>query len=228
MTNHRAIMAARNNADLYSMMFDIHGRQYCRSEIAFLGLDFPPPYHSWMTTLDPRAQADLLLLVKQNAYRPRFGIKDSFNCLNLLDEGFVELFSATWIFADTIQAADTADWTRIASIDELLLWEAAWKQSSPSDQRQFPNAILDRSDVVIWGRRASNGFDAGVIANVSKDCVGLSNCFGHNAYPAAATLCAEVSHEELPIVSYVRGEDLTVALNIGFAASGTLSVWSRS
>jgi len=128
-------MAAKNNADWYSMMFDVHDLRYRRSEIAFLGIDSPPSYHSWMTALDPEARTDLLVLIEKNAYRSRFEVKDSFDCLDLLDEDFVERFSATWIFADTIQPADTAGWTRISSISDLLLWEKAWKRSSPSDQR---------------------------------------------------------------------------------------------
>jgi len=65
-----------------------------------------------------------------------------------------------------------------------------------TDKRQFPNSILERKDVAVWGRREPDSldspvrFDAGVIANISSDCVGLSNLFGQNAYPAAATLCA--------------------------------------
>ena len=228
MTDQRAIIAAHNNADWYSMMFDIHDLQYSRSEIAFLGIDTPPRYHSWMTTLDPEAHADHLLLIRQNAYRPKFGLKDAFNCLDLHEEGFVEHFSATWIYADTIQPANTAGWAQVTSVNDLMLWEAAWKEGgSPSDQLQFPSAILDRDDVVIWGRRESDGFDAGVVANTSKDCVGLSNCFGQGAFPAAATLCVEASHRELPIVGYERGDDLTTALDIGFSATGKLRIWGR-
>jgi len=225
--NSRAILAARNNADWYCMMFDIHGLRYNRSEIAFLATDPPPRYHSWMTTVDSAAQGDLLQLIEQNAYRPSFVVKDSFHCLDLSSVDFVELFSAEWIFAETIQVVDTTGWIQISSINELLLWEKAWKLSSPSDQRQFPNAILNRSDVVIWGRSESNGFNAGVVANVSKDCVGLSNCFGHEAFPAAATLCEKLSHGELPIVGYERGDDLSAALGIGFSSSGKLRVWGR-
>lgn len=229
MTDQRAIMAAQNNADWYSMMFNIHGLQYCRTEIAFLGIDAPPRYHSWMTTLDPDAQADQLLSIRQNAYRPKFGVKDAFDHLALFDENFVELFSASWVFADTIQAVDTAGWTRIASGDELLLWESAWNEAgSPTEQRHFPNAILDRNDVVIWGRRELGRYDAGVIANVSKDCVGLSNCFGPDAYAVAATLCAELTNGALPIVGYERGDDLAAVLDIGFSATGKLRVWNRS
>ncbi|NND70821.1 MAG: hypothetical protein HKN43_04525 [Rhodothermales bacterium] len=50
--------------------------------------------------------------------------------MDLIDEDFVEHFSATWIYADTVQAVNTAVWTRITTINDLLLWEAEWKQKS--------------------------------------------------------------------------------------------------
>lgn len=229
MADQRAIIAAQNNADWYSMMFDIHGLRYRRSQIAFLGTDSPPSYHSWMTTLDPQAHAELMQLVEQNDYRPTFGIKDAFDCLALHDKNFTERFSATWIYAEAVQESDTSRWTRIATVDDLLLWEAAWKRGgSPTDRQQFPAAILDRSDVVMWGRTGTDGFDAGVIANSSKDCIGLSNCFGQNAYPAAATLCSQVASGGRPIVGYERGDDLAAALNVGFTTTGTLRIWSRA
>jgi len=229
MTDQRAIMAAHNNADWYCMMFDLHGLQYQRTEIAFVGIDSPPSYHSWMTTLDPEAKADLSDLVQQNAYRPEFGIKDAFDSLAFLDENFIELFSATWIYSEKTHAVDTAGWNQITSVNDLLLWEAAWKKGgSPTNQRQFPNEILNRDDVVIWGRKKTDGYDAGVIANISKDCIGLSNCFGQDAYPAAAALCAELSKQEIPIVGYERGDSLADALSAGFSTTGKLRVWSRS
>ncbi|MDH4061831.1 MAG: hypothetical protein OEU94_13555 [Aquincola sp.] len=209
------------------MMCDIHRLRYDRSEIAFLALDTPPPYHSWMTTLDPTADKALLELISQNLDRPGFGLKDAFHCLELRPHGLIEYFSATWIWADTLRPASTIGWTRVTSPDDLLRWEAAWKDGgSPSDQRQFPANILDRPDVFIWGRTAAGGFDAGVVANLSSDCVGLSNCFGRDAFPAAATLCAELA-QDLPIVGYERGDDLGAALDTGFEATGLLRVWVK-
>lgn len=227
MTDPRAIMAARNNADWYAMMFDVHGLRYRRSEIAFLALDTPPPYHSWMTTLDPTAQRPLLELISQHLERPGFGLKDAFHCLELRAHGLTEHFCATWIWADTLQPASTTGWTRITSANDLLRWEAAWKDGgSPSDQRQFPAAILGRPEVHIWGRNSADGFDAGAVANLSSDCVGLSNCFGRGAFPAAATLCAELA-QGLPVVGYERGDDLSVALDAGFEATGLLRIWGK-
>lgn len=227
MKDPRAIMAARNNADWYAMMFAIHGLNYRRSRIAFLALDNPPPYHSRMTTLDPEAGTDLLELVSQNMDRPRFGIKDSFDCLGLAEKGLKELFTAEWFYANKIRPGDTSKWVRIESTEDLLLWEAAWKDGgSPSEQRQFPNAILEREDVAIWGRRISSGFDAGVVANFSTDCVGLSNCFGEDAYPSAAALCAELGRG-LPIVGYDRDDNLDAALSVGFESTGRLRIWVK-
>ena len=227
MTDPRAIMAARNNADWYAMMFDVHGLRYHRSEIAFLALDTPPPYHSWMTMLDPAADRALLELISQNLDRPGFGLKDAFHCLELRPHGLIEHFSATWIWADTVQPASATGWTRITSADDLLLWEAAWKDGgSPSDQRQFPAAILGRPDVFIWGRATADGFDAGAVANLSSDCVGLSNCFGRGAFRAAAMLCAELA-QDLPVVGYERGDDLSAALDAGFEAAGLLRIWCK-
>jgi len=231
MTDQRAIMAAQNNADWYAMMFDVHGLRYRRSDIAFLAIDKPPPYHSRMTTVDPLAQEQLLQLISQNIHCTGFGVKDAFNCLQLESQGMTALFSANWIYADRIQSANTNNWVQIHSLDDLLLWENAWKAGgSPSNQTQFPKPILSRNDVFIWGRRSTTGFDAGVIANVSTDCVGLSNCFGQDAFPAAAALCAQLASSQprkLPIVGYERGDDLDAALQSGFTTTGNLRVWVK-
>jgi len=224
MNSQLAILAAANNADWYKMMFDIHKLKYRVSSIAFTAIDPPPPLHSWMTTLDPNAKTELEQLIKQH---PGGGVvKDAFNCLDLSGHNYIKLFSANWICAHDVPDADTSDWTRVSTPHDLLLWEAAWKPHKfPEGVRQFPDAVLKRSDIVIWGRNKTLGFDAGVIANVSENCVGLSNYFGHAAYPAAAALCSRVC--SLPVTGYERGEELTAALNVGFAEVGKLKLWSK-
>jgi hypothetical protein len=57
--------------------------------------------------------------------------------------------------------------------------------------------------------------------------VGLSNCFGRGAFPAAATLCAELA-QGLPVVGYERGDDLHAALDVGFEATGPLRIWEKA
>lgn len=225
MTDPRAILAVHNNADWYALMFELHGVPYDRSDIAFLALDCPPPYHSWMTTLDPEAQAAQRELIADTVHRPGFGVKDAFDCLDIADDRLTERFAATWFYGDTIRAANTDGWQRIRTERDLLRWEQAWKAGgSPCDERQFPAAILDRDDVAIWGRGSGDGFDAGVIANASEDCAGLSNCFGRDVYPAAATLCAGFA-DGRPVVGYERADDLQPVFALGFEAVGTLRVW---
>ena len=227
-------MAARNNADWYSMMFDIHGLAYCRSAEAFLALDTPPPYHSWITTLDPEATEQQLQLIRQNSQQPDFAVKDAFGKLKLASEHLVEYFSASWIFADSkrLPTNPTPGWSQVHLPADLLCWETAWKAGgSPSSQRQFPDAILQRTDVQVWGRcsaDSASGYDAGVVANLSADCVGLSNCFGHRAFAAAAALCADMADRKLPVVGYELGEDLSIALDHGFSAVGTLRLWGSA
>lgn len=221
-------MAANNNADWYAMMFDIHGLRYERSSLAFVALDRPPPYHSMMVTLEPETGEALLDLIPSRASQPRFGIKDSFCGLRFEDLDLVELFSASWLWADEVPAADTDRWERIETPEKLGRWEAAWKiGGSPSEERQFPDPILERADVAMFGRMDGTGYDAGVIANRSSDCVGLSNAFCSPAgYREAAALCAEFG-DGLPIVGYERGDDLAAATDAGFVTTGELRVAVR-
>lgn len=228
MTDPRAVMAANNNADWYSMMFDIHGLRYERSNLAFVAAEQPPPFHSTMVTLDPDTSDALLGLIPSRAEQPRFGIKDSFNELRFEDLDLVELFSASWLWADQLPAADTAGWERIETPEKLERWEAAWKiGGSQTEERQFPDPILERTDVALFGRMDGIGYDAGVIANRSNDCVGVSNAFcAPDDYPAAAALCAEFG-AGLPIVGYERGDDLAAAKEAGFVTTGKLRVAVR-
>jgi hypothetical protein len=220
-------MAARNNADWYTMMFDVHGLEYHRSEVAFRAIDSPPPYHSRMTILEPVPSAELLTLIATEATRPGFGIKDSFHRLDLAAFDLTEFFAATWIWAMDLPASDTTGWHRITTTEALLRWEAAWKEGgAPFDGRQFPDAILERSDVAIWGRESEDGFDAGAVANLSTDCVGMSNVFGSDAIPAAAFFCAEFG-AGLPVVGYERGDDLVEAVDAGFETVGPLRICGR-
>jgi len=219
----RAVVAARNNADWYAMMFDIHGLRYERTPDAFQAIDKPPAYHSSMTLLAPRIGKETLALVAEQARRSDFGIKDSFCHLDLAEMGLAELFSASWIWCESPLHAATDHWIRIESEQDLAVWEVAWTDASPARHRQFPAAILDRSDVAVFGRVATSGFDAGAIGNISPDCVGMSNVFGETAMAPAAALVAEFGFG-VPVVGYERGDDLAAALNIGFEAAGQLRV----
>lgn len=225
MLDPRARLAANNNADWYTAIFDAHGVSYTRSPFAFRALGEPPPYHSQLVTLETPPSDELLQLIASESVRPAFGLKDSFNSVDLEAFDLVELFSASWIYADSVNPSNTTGWVRITSAEQLQRWETAWAGSaSPSSRRQFPDSILDRPEIAIWGRATGRGrFDAGAIANLSTDCVGMTNVHGHEALSAAATLCKELGIDR-PIVGYERGSELIQAKRAGFQDVGPLRV----
>lgn len=225
MTDPRAIMAARNNADWYAMMFDVHGLRYHRTAEVFCAIDTPPPYHSWATLTAADPQVDDLFAPYRD--HPHFGLKDACDQRDWSDYGLRVLFKASWIWAAPDFNAATTDWVQITNASELTKWEQAWRNTSPSAHEQFPAPILDRPDVRIWGRQTDAGYDAGVIANLSADCVGLSNCFGRDALPAAATLCTGFGGA-LPVAGYEQGAELQSALHTGFEETGPLAVWVKA
>ncbi len=228
MIDERAVRAAANNADWYTMMFDVHGLGYERSSAAFTALDAPPAYHSWVVALDPEADEFLTKHLAAGAAQHRgFTCKDSYRSLDLEPHGLVELFSANWIWAEAVDAdADAGGWRRITAVEDLHRWEAAWKQAgSPTEQRQFPDSILAREDVAVFGRSGPGGFEAGAVANASHDCVGLSNCFGRDAIGPASAL-AQIFGEGRPVTGYEQGVELAEALGVGFENVGPLTVWT--
>ncbi len=232
----RAAVAAANNADLYTAMFEVRGLRYERSALAFVAVDPPPPYFGWMVTLaaDPGAAPALGAAVAAERHRPGFGVKDSFVTLDAEMLGLHELFSAHWIWAepDAVAPPPGLDrWQRIDTPDDLARWDRAWVEGgSPSDERQFPDGFLERPDVAFWGRVGSRGggpdhpgFDAGAVANRSAEVVGLSNVFGPEAMAAALWLCAEFG-EGRPVVGYERGDSLIEALAAGCVDVGALRI----
>lgn len=226
MIDSRAVIAAANNADWYQMMFDVRGLRYERSDLAFVAVDRPPPLHSWMVTLTPEANSELGQLVDANRHHDRFGVKDAFQLLDSHRFGLVELFAAQWIWADGVPTTTaTEGWGRVTAPGDLERWEEAWAtEEPPLPQRQFPESVLDRPDVAVFGHRAGAGYDAGAVANRSSDCVGISNAFGPvGSFHAAAALCAGFG-DSVPVVGYERGDSLTEALAAGFEAVGPLRV----
>lgn len=216
-----AMMAARNNADWYAMMWDIRGLRYTHDAHGFRAIDPPPPYHGWATAVPG---APIKALIAPLLDKPGFAVKDGGGQHDLTGMGLQKLFEAKWLWHVGDADASTDGWEPVTSPSALSEWEDAWRESSPSNQRQFPEAILARRDIVFWGRRNFGGYDAGVIANLSNDCVGLSNMFGADARGAATTLCAQFG-DGRHVVGYERGDDLAQALAAGWQTVGDLAVW---
>ena len=127
MVDLHAVIAARNNADWYETMFQVHGLAYTRGRSTFV-TDAPPPrFHSHMLALDPRCSPATLNEIKAQSVKENFGIKDAFDAYDLAPLGLSPLFEARWIWADRLPVQDTADWSKVTNADQLLAFEIAWK-----------------------------------------------------------------------------------------------------
>jgi hypothetical protein len=225
----RAIMAASNNADLYTAVFCAHGLEFTRKLYGFIGHDRPPPYYSNLSVSLP-GHADTVtseLRALSEKIDAGIGVKDSFCELALEGNGFEVLFEASWIWR--APSRDRAPgWVRIDSAAGLESWEAAWKQSgSPTPHRMFPAALLERADTVFLGEVVDGAILGGCIATISDDCVGISNVFSVSDSKevfAQATAAVAGIESDLPIVGYESGNDLGHARDAGFSAVGDLRI----
>ncbi|MCY0095700.1 hypothetical protein [Hoeflea ulvae] len=226
----RALSAAGNNADLYAAMFASHGLASKRLPHVFVGIDRPPPYYSNLTVLAPghgdEIAAELRVLGKK--FAGALGVKDSFCELDPAPLGFEILFGASWIWRAAGVPASLDGWERIADQAGLELWEETWKNTgSPTRQRMFRPSLLERPDIAFLGRREGGEIVSGCIANLSGDCVGISNVFSKTPpdglfVQAAAAVASLAPH--LPITGYESGEDLQQARRAGFETVGDLRI----
>ncbi len=221
----RVTLAAANNADLYQVVFRGHGLRFRRSDNAFVAVDQPPPYYSQMTVLSPDDPEAILAEVDALAQRAEavVGLKDGFSTLDLTGRGFETLFDAQWIWRAPQSAQPT--WKVVSSAAGLDCWEAAWKRGgSPTDVRMFPPDMLGDASVAFLANWDGDQIVAGCIANLSPDCVGVSNVFGSDAFAAAAKAVGAL-YPTLPIVGYESGPDIENAIRAGFETIGTLRIW---
>ena len=226
----RAIIAANNNADLYAAMFASHGLAHQRVPYAFVGRDRPPPFYSNLTVLAPghadEISVELRTLVQ--TFDGAVGLKDSFCELDLQAFGFEILFGASWIWREPGLQTSSNAWGTVSDEASLHLWEAAWKQTgSPTPQRMFMVEMLERPDIVFLGSWQGDEIEAGCIANLSDDCIGISNVFSRAAsddvfVQAAAAVASIAPH--MPIVGYESGLELGQARQAGFVTVGDLRV----
>jgi len=229
-TDARAVAAAGNNADLYEAVFTAHALRYRREPHAFMAIDPPPPFYAGMTTTDP---ADIDVQTQEILRRIGDGsaVKDSFSTLDGNALGMDTLFEASWLWAQpsSLPATGDANWQRIFDGSELERWELGWAGgNSPTSGRMFPDSMLSLPGIAFFGRKSGTHVRSGCIANISDDCVGISNLFSEGDRLSdfrAAVACVAQFAPAMPVVGYERGEDLDLMLSMGFADVGRLTVW---
>ena len=226
----RAILAANNNADLYAAIFASQGLVFDRLPYAFVGKDRPPPFYSNLTVLAPGHCNEIVLQLRALAQKfgGVIGLKDSFCELDLGANGFDTLFGASWIWREARLQDSLNAWERIEDESGLMLWEEAWKQTgSPTEQRMFKPAMHKRPEVVFLGHWVDGEIEAGCIANISENCIGISNVFSRSPsdglFAQAAAAVASVA-PHLSIAGYESGADLEHARMAGFVTVGDLRI----
>ncbi|HET8913768.1 MAG TPA: hypothetical protein VFN23_20005, partial [Ktedonobacteraceae bacterium] len=199
-----------------------------------------PRYYPNLVTLAPLTDlqvqpnylADLLLTRRDDTV----SVKDSFSTLDLSAYGFQRLFQAQWIFREASTEhpqASTASlqWSRVATDQELLRWEAAWSQGETAAARLFLPGLLQNEDICILAGYQGGQLVAGAIANRTENVIGISNVFtpAQMAEGSWSGILKQIAARfpGLPLVGYEQDTNLITALNVGFTTLGPLQVWLK-
>lgn len=223
--------AAADNAEWCEVVCRLHGVPGEFSTDAWTSPRRTPPLYPDAVTLG-RDVSPQELLARVDA-SPGCSVKDSYGSLDLRPAGFEPLFAAEWIhraedLAPPVPSAGTA-WSRVSTAEDLAAWEAAWGGSDGSTI--FLPGLLDEPAVTVLAGRSQDGVVAGAIAHLSEAVVGVSNVFSADGDPSGAWAGVVAAVHELfpglPVVGYEHGDDLHVALGLGFTRVGGLRVWWR-
>lgn len=221
----RTDAAVANNAELCDLVCGLHGVATARTQGFWMAQGRPPTWYPDAMSLRPdTSAASVATLIGERA---RCSVKDSYADLDLTDEGFDVLFTATWIYREPARrAAMPTSWAVVESPDALAQWSAVHGSSGT-----FPAAVLADPSIRFLVARRDEQVVAGAIANRSADVVGLSNVFTTESDPAAAWsdvgAAVAACFPDVPVVGYEHGNDLRRAVATGFAETGELRVWLR-
>ncbi len=225
-TREKARLAAGNNADLCAAIMAANGLRTERDDLAYYCVDTPPPYYPKLVTLKPMVASELIARISGLS-----GIKDSFSSLDESALGLRVAFEASWIWSDAQSRELPTQWVRIDSPSGLLRWHKAWNGNNESDHVVFPSQCLNDSNLFFLARISGTNIEAGCLANLSTDVIGMSNVFSTQAsdrsiYSEALAAVSSVGGG-LPVAGYEQGDDLTCACAAGFQVVGPLRILVR-
>lgn len=225
-TQNKAQLAANNNADLCAAIMAANGVRTERDDIAFLCIDDPLPYYPKLVTLDPLATSKLNVRAKGISV-----IKDSFSSLDADALGLKVAFDASWIWSGAQSRELPTHWVRMDSPIGLLRWHKAWNNNNEMDNVIFTPQCLNDPNLFFLARISGTNIEAGCLANLSTDVVGMSNVFSTQAndsrlFSEALAAVSSVGGG-LPVAGYEQGDDLDCACAAGFEVVGPLRILVR-
>jgi len=232
MQSHRAQLAARNNATWCDSVCRAFGAPGSFEPDCWINRNRAPRYYPNLVALsadrDRVVQAVDSLLADELA--GDWGVKDSFDQLDLMSRGFRCLFDARWLWREPVAASRAAGsaWHRAQTPEELAAWSRA---HDPEGQTSFRRALLNDDRIAFLSLEDEGQIVAGLAANLAAGVVGISNIFAKPAaepqlsaaldrvaqlYPGSAQVCWE------PLTELSRAQAL------GFEVLAPLKVWVRA
>ncbi len=166
-----------------------------------------------------------------------WGVKDSFDVLDLAPQGFRPALHGRWaaLHNDEPGPFDGVSRFQVSRVDTqeaLWEWESAWNIAHPEDERAgslvFPLSLLEDPDISFLSVWDGSELVAGLVANHGAGVVGVSNLFMTDRHgPRAVWPClaqVRAMWPEPPLVGY--GPDRPTMLGrLGFRHLGDLTVW---
>lgn len=244
-TDRRMSQAASNNALWCDAVCRTHGTPGEFLEgIWVTRYKTPQFYPNAVTLTGVEGTAAQLTAIRDlmNAHVPgEWAVKDSFCALDLAPLGFRLLFEAKWIWRPAAGARPAGDitgvrWVKVTCPAELVAWEDTWsgeqagEESRPPARTFLPELLMD-DDIALIAAYQEQQIVAGVIANRTREVVGMSNVFVPEAdaqlFRAGCLAAVMDAFPEMPIVGYEAGDELEATLALGFEALGALRIWVR-
>lgn len=187
-----------------------------------------PRYYPNIITREPKAQSSTLAAIDQyRIHNPTgsFGIKDSYEDINLEQYGFNCILNGVWYggYLPTSQQG-SLNWQAVQSADELEQWEIAW--GGYTESRIFKDILLLDPRIKFWCIRENGNIRAGFISFYSEKSIGVSNWFSTDGSVFELGIAEGIApyFRSLPIVFWLAEND---AINAGTAISslGSMRVW---
>ncbi len=217
--NDLTTAAARNNAEWCDLVCHSHAIPTSVVRDVWAAHRRSPPLYPDAVTLAPSASVDAILDRTDTA--DGCSVKDCFASVDLGGHGFHVLLEAEWIYrSHTDTTVDGLRWSPAHSLELKEVWNEAL----------LPSLLIEPS-VAVLVARAGDEIVAGVIANRSRDVVGLSNLVvlaaDRDEVWTGAVAAISARFPGLALVGYESGDDLTAARRAGFESVGPLRVWLK-
>jgi hypothetical protein len=222
--------AIENNIGWCSVVCSSHGSNEHDLERLWLNRSRAPRYYPNIITRVPRAQRDVDACVeelRQAGIPGNWGIKDSFDDVDLSRAGFAAAIAGQWWASPASPARLTLErgWRSVDNDQALVIWEEAW--GGDRRERIFTNTLLASGLVRFWALHRQGAVVAGFISYLSETALGLSNWFSKlpvSALELDIVGLARAEWPHMPVVLWATEDDMLLS-RAGLEAVGPLRVW---